>query len=153
MTTTRYSEKTGEVPSRNDDNRLRRTAPANVRPPSPQKLDRIYNEGRRRFPEMNATQEHQKPQFSEDERHRNYDNDTPPTRWARGGPLGGAGRPGFDNGKLDIQNQPDRHAAGGGKCKASGEDCHSSPFSAANNTVRDVNDWQPHQSFVARKGQ
>jgi hypothetical protein len=141
MATKRYSEKTGEVPSRNDDNRLRRTAPKDVSPPSPGQLDKIYNEGRRRFPEMNATKEHQPPQFPEDRHGKSYDNDVPATRWSRGGDLGGSGRPGFDHGKFDIGDKPDRHAAGGGKNTASGSDVTSSrvkPRSLSRNISRAI---------------
>jgi hypothetical protein len=137
---------------RHEHDAPRRTKPADVGPPSPGRLDKIFNEGRRRFPEMNATEEHQKPQFVEDQRARGYNPDIPATRWARGGELGGSGRPHFDRGKFDIQNQPDRRAPGGSPCTASGQDVTSSPFSAAHHAVRDENGWSEHQSFKPRGG-
>jgi len=137
MATKRYSEKTGEVPSRNDDNRLRRSAPADVGPPSPEKLKRLYDEGRTRLTKKQwLAPDHQANQDVEDFHDKakapgfnGYDNDVPEKSWLRGG--GEGHRPNMDVGKFDISNKPDRVAPGGGRNKASGQDMHKSPFSAA----------------------
>jgi hypothetical protein len=104
----------------------RRTLPYDAKPPSPKEFDRVYNEGRHRHPEMNATKEHQKPQFPEDQHGRKYDNDVPlagPRAFLRGGDNGGTSAPWFDHQRIEQKR--------GERQRATGSDCNRSPFSAA----------------------
>ena len=131
---TRYSRKAGdEVPDKHSDNARRRTAPrVEGMPLSPKAISDIYRKGK------TITQphdpEHQPPQFAEDAHGPGYHNDT--SGWVRSkGEDSTRDRPGgFDHGKLDISNKPDRRAAGGSPNTASGQDMKSSPFSAAHRT-------------------
>jgi len=121
-----------EVPDRNSDNARRRTKPADCRPYSPARIGAIYRKGKS-TPDLGGKGDAaQKNQFSEDQHSRTYNNDVPLTgdrAWLRGG--GEGHRPDLDRGKFDLGNKPDRSAAGGRPNKASGQDCHKSPFSAA----------------------
>lgn len=138
---TKFSRrKADEVPDRNSDNAQRRSRPADRGPWSPRQIDALYGQGRER-PNLKADTKIQKPQFPEDRhdaRLGRYSNDVPlrgDRAWLRGG--GEGHRPNMDTGKYDISNQPDRRAAGGGRCTASGLDMKSSPFSAAHRTWKD----------------
>jgi hypothetical protein len=120
-----------EVPDKHSDSAQRRTVPGDVRPYSPKRIDDLYAKGKETVSrkEWHHT-EHQENQFIEDH-HDNgrgrYDNDC--KGWVRGeGSINGGLHPQFDHGKLDPNNVPPKIPTGN---KASGQDCHKSPFSAA----------------------
>jgi len=117
-----------EVPDKRSDNAQRRTKPADCRPYSPARIEAIYSKGKT-TPDMGSKSDvAQKNQFPEDAHGPGYCPEVPRGAWARGGDLGGNGRPGFDHGKLDPASKPPKPASG---LKASGQNCHKSPFSAA----------------------
>jgi hypothetical protein len=125
---TRYSSKSmDEVPLKHTDEAKRRTRPEDHRPWSPKAIDRLYAKGKESPSLGDKSDKAYRNQFVEDRHGPGYENDT--KGWSRGGDLGGDGRPGFDGGKLDIANKPQK--ARGPKCEASGQDMHKSPFSAA----------------------
>jgi hypothetical protein len=138
---TRYSGKArDEVPQKRSDEGQRRTRPADVGPASPKKIADIYAKGKETISRKEwLHEEHQANQFPEDKHQDNgrgrYDNDVPRDRWARGGDLSGDGRPGFDRGKFDIANKPQKPT--GPRNTASGTDIKASPFSAAHKTWKD----------------
>jgi hypothetical protein len=126
---TRFSpQKSDEVTDKGSDDARRRTKPrVEGRPLSPRAIDRVYAETDYPLGRGGKTHEHQKNQFHEDFHDKNYDNET--KGWVRGqGSVNGALYPSFDHGKLDPASKPPRPATG---LKASGTDCHKSPFSAA----------------------
>jgi hypothetical protein len=109
-------------------------AEVNGRPPSPKAVERIYSQGKQ-FPNMGSkTDEAYDNQFTENKKAKGYCPEVPKGEWRRGGDLGGSGRPGFDRGKFDISNKPDRRAPGGRPNTASGQDAERSPLSAARKT-------------------
>jgi hypothetical protein len=128
----RYSNKSrDEVASRKSDESQRRTVPGDVRPYSPARIDKLYAQGRetvsRKEWHHTEHQENQNPEDAHDNGRGRYDNDT--KGWLHGqGSVNGALLPTFDHGKLDPNNKPPKPATG---LKASGQDCHKSPFSAA----------------------
>jgi hypothetical protein len=143
----RFSRQAGaEVPSRNSDEAQRRTRPADKGPYSPKQVDDLYAKGAKLNPHPRGTvgdgltdrktRERdirlQKPQDPIEGREPSYDNDVSlkgDRAWLRGG--GEGHRPNMDTGKLDISDRPGKPAKG---LKASGTDCHQSPFSAAHKT-------------------
>jgi hypothetical protein len=129
---TKFSRRAAdERPDKHSDNAQRRTKPADSRPYSPARIEAIYSKGKETVSRKDWFHEtHQVNQFPEDE-HDNgrgrYDNDT--KGWLRGhGSVNGALLPTFDNGKLDPASKPPKPASG---LKASGQDCHKSPWSSA----------------------
>jgi len=115
------------------DNDQRRTKPEDNRPYSPKRIEAIYSEGKETISRKEWFHEtHQANQAPEDHHQDNgrgrYDNDVPRDRWARGGDLGGDGRPHFDHGHFDQASKPPKPASG---LKASGKDMTKSPFSSA----------------------
>jgi hypothetical protein len=135
----RYSSKSlDEVPSK-DTNADKRKKPhvANRPPYSPAQVEALYNKGKETVGRREWL--HADHQANQDPIDRHQDNG----RWGRydndcKGYVRGAGgdatkdRPGgFDHGKYDIGNKPDRHAAGGKPNTATGSDVSQSPFSAA----------------------
>jgi hypothetical protein len=139
----RYSSKSrDEVADKHDDRAQRRTVPGDVRPFSPERIDRLYAKGKETISRKEWFHEtHQANQFIEDH-HDNargrYDNDVPEKSWLRGG--GEGHRPNMDVGKLDVSNRPPKVPTG---LEANGRDMTSSPLSAARETWIDPRskDW------------
>jgi hypothetical protein len=107
-----------------------------TRCPTPDQLDRILNDSNdsKIKPNMAASKTAQRNQFAEDRHAPGYDNDVPlkgERSWLRGAGRGGEDRPTFDRGKLDASSKPPKPASG---LKATGLDCHRSPFSKAHST-------------------
>jgi hypothetical protein len=75
----------------------------------------------------NEVYRNQFPEDQHDEGKGRYPNDVSKRNWARGGDLGGDGRPNFDHGKLDKCSSPKPP----GGLEASGQDMQKSPFSRA----------------------
>jgi hypothetical protein len=123
-----------EVPSRKSDEAQRRTKPEDNRPYSPKRIEAIYSKGKETPSLGSKSDEAYRCQFKEDQHGKGYCPEVPSGEWRRGGRLGGSGRPGFDRGKFDISNKPDRRAPGGRPNTASGQDAERSPLSAARKT-------------------
>jgi hypothetical protein len=110
------------------DKSRRRTKPADVGPYSPAKIEALFSEGKKSPSLGTKDDEAQRPQFTADKPGKDYHNDVA-DGWLRGS--GGDGRkPVFDSGKLDPASSPPKPAGG---LRASGDDCHKSPFSTAHN--------------------
>jgi hypothetical protein len=138
---TKFSRRAAaEVPDKNSDNARERIRPrVEGMPLRPSAISDIYSKGKIR-PYGTAgdgladrkTRERdvrlQKPQDPIEGREKSYGNDVSEGSWLRGG--GEGHRPNMDRGKYDISDKPGKPASG---LKASGTDCHSSPFSAAHN--------------------
>jgi hypothetical protein len=127
---TRYSSKSmDEVPDKDSDNARRRTRPADHKPWSPAAIDRLYAKGKE-SPDMKASQKEYENQDPIDRHGPKYRNDVPlegDRAWLRGGGeyhhiYGSRNQNPAARPKMDRGN------------KASGQDMHKSPFSAAHKT-------------------
>ena len=135
----KYSSKSkDEVASRDSDKAMRRTKPENHLPLSPKEIEAVYSKGKEVPRGMKAKNQEEPQRLGDDQNLRdvaNYYDDVPASAWRRGGDLGGSGRPGFDHGKFDVQNKPQKPT--GPKNAATGQNCQTSPFSAAHRTYQE----------------
>jgi hypothetical protein len=142
----RYDSKShDEVASKKSDEAQRRTRPANVGPPSPAQLAKLYAKGKE-SPDISAKDQ---TAIQHDDGHGpKYRNDT--SGWVRSkGENSMANRPGgFDRGP--VHGKPTSNKSE--RCEADGHDLHKSPFSAASRDRKEENDWSNSYSPTKWKG-